>query len=58
MRDINPFYVKQGFDLICGKVKNAYRLRYGTLLVKAFTENQSNAVLKASLLGSYLPEFL
>jgi hypothetical protein len=52
MKDINPFCVKQGLDLICGKVKNASRLHNGTLIVEAFTENQSNALLKASLLGS------
>jgi hypothetical protein len=38
-RDINPFYVKQGLNLICGKVKNAPRLRNGTLLIEAFAEN-------------------
>jgi hypothetical protein len=53
MKDINPFHVKQGLDLICGKVKNASRLRNDTLLVEIFTENQSNALLKASLIGSY-----
>jgi hypothetical protein len=52
-KDINPFHVKQGPDLICGKVKNASRLRNGTLLVETFTENQSNALLKASLIGPY-----
>jgi hypothetical protein len=51
-RDINPFCIKQGLDLICGKVNNASRLRYGTLLIEAFTENQSNAFLKATLIGS------
>jgi hypothetical protein len=54
MKDVNPFCVKQGLDLICGKVKNVPRLRNGTLLVEAITENQSNALLKVSLLGSYL----
>jgi hypothetical protein len=53
MRDINPLCVKQGLDLICGKVKNASRLRNGTLLVEVFAENQSSALWKASLLGSY-----
>jgi hypothetical protein len=51
MKDVIPFCVKQGLDLICGYVKNVSRLRNGTLLVKTFTENQSNALLKASLLG-------
>jgi hypothetical protein len=53
MRDINPFFGKQGLDFICGKVKNASRLRNGTLLVEAFTENQSNVLLNETLLGSY-----
>jgi hypothetical protein len=53
MKDINPLHVKQGLDLICGKVKNASQLRNGTLFVETFSENQSNAILKASLLGSY-----
>jgi hypothetical protein len=48
MRDINPFHVKQGLDLIRGKLKNASRLRNGTFLVEAFTENQSSALLKAT----------
>jgi hypothetical protein len=53
MKDISPFYVKQGLDLNRGKIKNASGLRNGTLFVETFTENQSNALLKASLLGSY-----
>jgi hypothetical protein len=53
MRNINQFYVKQDLDFLCGKVKNASQLGNGTLFVDVFTENQSNAHLKATLLGSY-----
>jgi hypothetical protein len=53
VEDINPVYLKQGLDMICGIFKNASGLRNGTLLVEEITVNQSNALLKASLLGSY-----
>jgi hypothetical protein len=46
MRDTNPFYAKEGLHLIGGKVKNASRLRYDTLVVEGFTENESNSLLK------------
>jgi hypothetical protein len=53
MRNINPFYIQKALDSIAGKVKNASRLKNGTLLVEIFNENQADLLLKANLLGSH-----
>ena len=53
MKDISPFYIKRELDRICGTVKNATRVRDGSLLIETVTADQSKKLLKATLLGSY-----
>jgi hypothetical protein len=54
MRQINPFYVQKALDSIAGKVKNASRLKNGTLLIEVYNDKQAELLLKATLLGSHL----
>jgi len=53
MRQINPFYVQKALDSIAGKVKNASRLKNGTLLIEVHNDKQAELLLKATLLGSH-----
>ncbi|KAJ4425689.1 hypothetical protein ANN_27885 [Periplaneta americana] len=53
MKHISPFYVRRALDGLVGKVKNAPRLRSGSLLVETVSPKQSETLLKAKLLGSY-----
>ncbi|KAJ4425685.1 hypothetical protein ANN_27881 [Periplaneta americana] len=53
MKDISPFYVRRALDGLVGKVRNATRLRNGSLLVETASAKQSETLLKAKLLGSY-----
>ncbi|KAJ4438319.1 hypothetical protein ANN_14261 [Periplaneta americana] len=53
MKNISPFYVRRALDGLVGKVKNATRLRNGSLLVETVSLKQSETLLKAKLLGSY-----
>jgi hypothetical protein len=52
MRQINPFYVQKALDSIAGKVKNASRLKNGTLLIEVHKDKQAELLLKATFLGS------
>ncbi|KAJ4428446.1 hypothetical protein ANN_24483 [Periplaneta americana] len=54
MKNISPFYIRRALDGLVGKVKNATRLRNGSLLVETLSAKQSETLLKAKLLGSYL----
>jgi hypothetical protein len=53
MKNISPFYIQRALDDLAGKVRNASRLRNGTLLVETLNERQSEFLLKATLLGSH-----
>jgi hypothetical protein len=53
MRNINPFYIQKALDGIAGKVKNASRLKNGTLLVEVQNDKQAEVLMKANILGSY-----
>ena len=53
MQNISPFYIKRALDAMLGKVKNATRLRNGSLLVETLNPKQSETLMKAKLLGSY-----
>lgn len=53
MKNLSPFYIKRALDAMIGKVRNATRLRNGSLLVETLSPKQSETLLKAKLLGSY-----
>ncbi|KAJ4425378.1 hypothetical protein ANN_27993 [Periplaneta americana] len=52
MKNISAFYVRRALDGFVGKVKNATRLRKGSLLIGTISPKQSERLLKAKLLGS------
>ncbi|KAJ4425469.1 hypothetical protein ANN_28085 [Periplaneta americana] len=53
MKNISPFYVRRALDGLVGKVRNATRLRNGSLPVETASAKQSETVLKAKVLESY-----
>jgi hypothetical protein len=53
MRTISLFYIQKALDDIAGKVKNASRLKDGTLLVEVQNDKQAEVLLEVNLLGSY-----
>jgi hypothetical protein len=53
MRNTNPFYIQKALDGIAPKVKNASRLKKGTLFVEVQNDKQAEVLMKANLLGSY-----
>jgi hypothetical protein len=53
MKDLSSFYIQKAFDQIGGPVRNASRLRDGSLLVETRTNEQTKKLLKQKLLGSY-----
>jgi hypothetical protein len=53
MKDLSPFYIQAALDLMAKPVKNASRLRDGTVLVQTKTDKQNEQLLIQKLLGSY-----
>jgi hypothetical protein len=51
--NINLFHIQKALDGVTGKVKNASRLKNGTLLVEVQNNRQAEVLMKANLLGSY-----
>jgi hypothetical protein len=54
MLDITPLYVQISLDGHAEKVRNATRLKNGTLLLEVFKEKQAEAVRKVNLLRFHL----
>jgi hypothetical protein len=54
VKNLSPFYIQKALDQIGGAVRNASRLRDGSLLVETQTEEQTKKLLKQKLLGHIL----
>jgi hypothetical protein len=52
LRNINLFYIQNSLDGIARKVKNALRLKNGTLLVEVQNDKQVAVLLKANTIAS------
>jgi hypothetical protein len=51
--DLSPIFIQVALDQITGPVKNASRLRDGSLLIETRTDDQSKKLRKQKALGSY-----
>jgi hypothetical protein len=51
MKDLGTFYIQNTLNQIAVPVKNAFRLRDGSLLVETRTDSQIKKLLKEKLLG-------